>query len=561
MNTLSEGKEMFGGGENVIVNQGKALNTSLFKLVFTYVWSFFGTISVSFTKLFNFRKCLKLAFLILFILSQNSNNEHNSEETYDVTTINNHKANMNNNNNNHSNNNNNKYNLNKDHILNGNFYKLNINYLKSILNLNFNVKLFPKFVFVYAARRRRRGNQQPKKKKEDGPDYYKILDVSRSASQRDIKRAYRKYSLEYHPDRNPDNEEAHAKFLEINRAYEVLSDEEKRRIYDRYGEEGLSEHERNSAANSARNARGGGFDPFAHFFGFGGNRGGGDHGDEEPRGPDFDTDIYLSLSDIYNGRMYDMSAYRQTICTHCFGNGAYSDEHFKNCNKCGGSGTVLERRQVGIGFVQQIQKTCDKCGGKGSIISKKCPVCHGSGVHEGSHSNFIEIAKGAPNDYVLTLENEGDEQGDGKIGGHIRFHIKLFNGGTEYMIHDKNDDELKDKNIRDGKFVRGNNDLLDNKGKGTNENDLHYYLKISLKEALLGYNFNIAHMDGHLISMIKNDVNVPTKPNEIIKVSNEGMPIMSTYPLKHGNLFVHFEIVFPKSLTQKQKNEISKLGF
>eukprot|EP01084_Bolivina_argentea_P045580 83909_1 len=148
-------------------------------------------------------------------------------------------------------------------------------------------------------------------------DYYKVLDIGRYASSRDIKKAFRRLATIYHPDKNIGDQEAHEKFLEINRAYEVLQDEDKRKVYNQYGEEGLKEHEKNQAARSSR--RGGGI---FNFF----NQGGDDENPEDKRGEDIEADIWLHLDEIYNGHIYDLSIFRLILCPHCFGNGADSED-------------------------------------------------------------------------------------------------------------------------------------------------------------------------------------------------------------------------------------------
>ena len=161
-------------------------------------------------------------------------------------------------------------------------------------------------------------------------------------------------ALKYHPDKNPDNEEARQKFMEVNEAYEILGDEEKRNIYNRYGKEGVQQQQQRKGAR--------GFDPFSAFFGGGHQQ---DDDNHEKRGPDATFDMYVSLTDLYVGRVYEAHTQRQTLCSHCFGTGADSDDDIVTCNKCHGQGTILEKRQIGIGFVQQIQRACNKCGGAG----------------------------------------------------------------------------------------------------------------------------------------------------------------------------------------------------
>jgi len=356
------------------------------------------------------------------------------------------------------------------------------------------------------------------------PDFYKILGVSKHADQRSIKKAFRKGATKYHPDKNAGDQDAHDKFVEINRAYEVLSDEDRRRAYDRYGHEGLEQHEKQQAARQSRGARGGGI--FGNFFG----QSQSDENPEDRRGEDIEADLWLHLGEVYNGHIYDLSIFRQTLCPHCFGSGADSDEFIKTCPKCRGSGTVTERRQIGVGFYQQVQTTCDKCGGTGKIIKKQCRVCGGSGVHEGSHTYWVEIQRGTPDGYKLLLENEGDETRDAK-GGHLTFNIKTF----------KNVDRRTTGFERDAE----------------NADDLHYFLKLNLLQALMGYDVNITHLDGHLVN-VREEERV-TKPLSIRTIAGEGMPVFGSYPTRFGDLHVHFEVVLPQELSQEQRQGIDRL--
>lgn len=360
-------------------------------------------------------------------------------------------------------------------------------------------------------------------------DYYRVLEVGKHSSTRDIKKAFRKKASKYHPDKNPGDQEAHDRFVEINRAYEVLSDDGKKRAYDQYGEEGLEQYEKQEAARSS-----GRQGPFGGFFG-----NAPEENPEDKRGTDIEADLWLHLEDVYRGHIYDLSIFREVLCPHCFGNGADSDDAIHQCRKCGGSGHVMERRQIGIGFVQQVQRTCPKCGGRGKIVSKECGVCGGRGVHEGSHTYWVEIQRGTPDGYRLVLENEGDETADAK-GGHVTFNIKTFKHGDRRRSGFERDAE--------------------------NIDDLHYWMRINLLQALVGYDVNITHLDGHVVNvhnlpseMDSGENSQITKPLSVKTIKGEGMPIVGSYPTKFGDLHVHFEVVFPEKLTQEQQKGIEAM--
>lgn len=310
--------------------------------------------------------------------------------------------------------------------------------------------------------------------------------------------------------------------IKVNRANEILGDDEMRRIYDQRGDKGIEDYEKQKTAGNARHAH-----PFASFF----HGGHGHQDDEEKRGPDVHAEIHLTLEDIYNGIVYDLSIYRQTLCNHCFGSGADSDNDIITCPKCNGEGHYFEQRRMGPGFIQQIQRECTRCHGLGKIIKNKCHVCHGSGVDEGLHSMLIDIQPGTPNGHKIELDHENDEFPD-KLAGNIYFTIVTIPGDTKYKRRFIRDEEKPE--------------------------NLHYFAKISIVQALLGYNINIRHLDGHIVNLKKEGK--ITKPNSIRTIKNEGMPVFESFPRRFGNLIVHFEVIWPKNLTEKQKEVIQKLN-
>ena len=197
---------------------------------------------------------------------------------------------------------------------------------------------------------------------QPGTEYYKVLGIERDASASQIKRAFRKLSLKYHPDKNKGSEEATVMFQKISKAYEVISDPDKRAIYDVDGEKGLERHEKgeNQPAN-----------PFDMFFGGGGGG--------KKRGQDAHVDVHVSLEDLYNGGTRSARIKRNVICPKCRGTGA-KDGQTKKCRACNGQGVRLVQQQMGPGFTVQMQQTCDKCGGKGYVHKQKCPHCRGKKV-------------------------------------------------------------------------------------------------------------------------------------------------------------------------------------
>ncbi|RUP46320.1 hypothetical protein BC936DRAFT_147091 [Jimgerdemannia flammicorona] len=220
-----------------------------------------------------------------------------------------------------------------------------------------------------------------------GRDYYKILGVSPGSSKRDIKKQYKTLSKKYHPDKNPGNKEAEDKFVELAEAYEVLADDDKRRIYDQYGEDGLKQQ--GGGGQQFHNP----FDIFGQFFG-----GGGHYGqqaqDQERKGPDLHVDLEVTLEDLYVSTVIEADVSKQVVCDHCHGSGAKDPNDVTTCNVCQGHGVKVVRQMLGPGIFQQMQTTCDQCGGRGKVIREQCPVCKGKKVKRGNGQLTIQVEKG-----------------------------------------------------------------------------------------------------------------------------------------------------------------------
>jgi len=221
-------------------------------------------------------------------------------------------------------------------------------------------------------------------------DYYKILGVHKDATPKQIKKAYRDLSLKWHPDKNPDNKEvAEQKFMEISNAYEILSNPDKKKIYDQYGEEGL----KNSGSDNSFSFK----SPFDIFFEQGGFSFGGNNNErnkQQNRGPDLVIPLEVSLKDLYLGKAYQVSHKRQVLCSKCRGSGAEHEHSIEKCSICKGSGTRVVTQQLGPGFITQTQTTCTHCGGKGHIIKSVCPHCKGKKVESGEETLIIRVEPG-----------------------------------------------------------------------------------------------------------------------------------------------------------------------
>ena len=345
-----------------------------------------------------------------------------------------------------------------------------------------------------------------------GRDFYKILEVPRSATDAQIKKAYRKMSMKYHPDKNDGSKEAEARFQDVAAAYEVLSDKEKRRIFDSQGEEGLKQR---------GNGGGGGgspFDIFSQFFGGGARHSGGQHG--EQRGPEVLLELPVRLEDLYTGRTITVDMKQQVVCSHCRGSGAESDEDVSTCPKCQGRGKTITVQQLMPGFVQQVQTICDKCSGKGKVVKRKCSRCGGRKLESGHKSLDIPVEAGMPAGEKITFEAAGDEHPE-RAPGHVVFRVSQIP-----------------------------HPFFERKG-----DDLHCSVHVTLREALVGFTRDIAHLDGHLVTLDRKGV---TKPDQVLRVEREGMPKHQMASEK-GALHVKIVVDFPQALAQDQQDMIRRL--
>ncbi|KAI9488486.1 hypothetical protein BDB00DRAFT_847862 [Zychaea mexicana] len=328
--------------------------------------------------------------------------------------------------------------------------------------------------------------------------YYDVLGVSPDASESDLKKAYRKLALKYHPDKNP---EAGDKFKEISHAYEILSDSEKRQMYDQFGEEGLN----GQGGMGGMDAE----DLFSQLFGGGLFGGGG--GRSRPSGPrrgkDMMHHLKVSLEDLYAGKTSKLALQKSVICSRCEGRGG-KEGAMQTCRSCNGNGVRIIMRQMGP-MVQQIQQPCTDCRGEGEVISDKdrCKQCMGKKIISERKILEVFIDKGMRDGQRITFSGEGD-QAPGIIPGDIIIAI----------------DEKQHP-----RFQRKGDDLV-------------YEAKIDLLTALAGGQFAIPHLDERvlLVSVLPGEA---IKPDCIKVIPNEGMPTYRHH--NHGHMFVKFSVEFP----------------
>lgn len=351
-------------------------------------------------------------------------------------------------------------------------------------------------------------------------DYYEVLGVEKSASQDDIKKSYRKLAVKYHPDRNPGDKEAEDKFKEATEAYEVLSDEKKRPLYDQYGFAGVDGMDQGGAQYSHAyqdfsdlfGGAGGGFsDIFDSIFGggFGGssrsrNRGG------PVVGASLRYDLNIGFKEAVYGTTADIHFRHNETCDVCKGTGGAAGSSRKTCPTCNGAGQVRQ----GNGFFT-IQQTCPKCGGKGSVIDKPCSNCRGSGIQEKNKMMSIKIPSGTDNGKRFVISGQGDT---GENGGPAGDLIVIVHVDSHPL------------------FERA-------------EQDLYCAVPISMSQAALGCDIEIESLNGKRV-LIK--IPSGTSNGKLLRVKGEGVPYANS--LKNGDLYVKVIVQTPQHLNSKQKD-------
>jgi len=332
----------------------------------------------------------------------------------------------------------------------------------------------------------------------DNDKFYNLLEVPKTANLNEIKKAYRKMAVMHHPDKGGDE----AKFKEISRAYEVLSDEEKRSLYDKYGEEGLE--------NGGPGGMGGAADIFDLFTGRSrGGRGGGKPG--KKRGEDVVFPLKVTLEELYKGTTKKLRLTKSVICTDCAGKGGKADA-VETCKGCKGKGVKILLRQLGPGMIQQMQTYCSDCNGEGRVIAEKdkCTTCKGVRTTKEKKTLEVHVERGMKHGERITFNGEADEAPD------------TIPGDVVVVLQSKEHDVFR----REGS---------------------HLFIKknISLAEALCGFEFRITHLDDRVL-VCKSEPGSVTKPGDFKCVHNEGMP-QAKNPFVRGNLYVEFLVEFPKS--------------
>lgn len=357
-------------------------------------------------------------------------------------------------------------------------------------------------------------------------DYYEVLGVDKSASADDIKKAYRKMAIKYHPDKNPGDKEAEEKFKEAAEAYSVLSDADKKARYDQFGHSGVEGAGPDFSGgfgnlNDILNdlfggAFGGGF---GGFSGFGGGFGGGQRQQRVYRGRDIRVRVKLTLEEIAKGVEKEINIEKNVPCSECGGKGAKNSSDIKTCPACNGTGQV--QRVVNSFLGQTVTySTCQQCGGEGKIISNPCKSCNGTGLVRKRETIKVKIPAGVEAGMQLTIQGEGHAAKNNGI-----------NGDLLVVIEEYDHPNLK----REG-------------------NNLYYTKIISVVDAMLGAEVNIPCLDGDY----KIKIEPGTQSGEVVRLRGRGLPSVNGYN-GTGDLYVKIGVWIPKKLNKDEKALIESL--
>lgn len=343
-------------------------------------------------------------------------------------------------------------------------------------------------------------------------DYYAVLGLEKGASDDDIKKAFRKLAIKYHPDKNQGNAEAEEKFKEINEAYQVLSDPQRKAQYDQFGTTDFS------GAGGFDGFDFGGMGGFGDIFEtiFGGGFGGGSARRNGPqRGSDIEYTLSLTFEEAIFGVQKEISVTRSENCESCRGTGAKAGTSATTCPKCNGSGQIRTQRQTPLGsFVST--STCDRCGGKGQIIETPCTECKGKGKVRKNRRITVNIPAGVDTGNVMPLRGQGEHGANGGPPGDLYVRINVAPSKT---------------------FKR----------KGF---DIYIDYRISMAKATLGAEITVPTVDGD----VKYTVPAGTQPGTLFRLKGKGVPRVNS--TGRGDQYVNVIVEIPKTLNEKQKEAL-----
>jgi molecular chaperone DnaJ len=355
-------------------------------------------------------------------------------------------------------------------------------------------------------------------------DYYEILGVSKTSSADEIKKAYRKVAMQYHPDKNPGDKEAEDKFKEAAEAYEVLSDSDKRSQYDRFGHAGVGGNGRGFGGGQGMNMEDI-FSQFGDVFGddlfgsfFGGRRSGGGGKSKGTRGSNLRVRIKLNFEEIAKGASKTIKVKKYILCDSCGGSGAKDKSSIQSCGTCGGSGQVRRVQNTFLGQMQTVT-TCPTCNGEGTSITSKCGGCKGEGRVYGEENITIDIPAGVQEGMQLSMSGKGNA---GERGG--------YPGDLIVQVEEEAHPEL----LRDGLNVV-------------------YDLHISFPDAVFGTQIEVPTIDGRA----KLKIPAGTHSGKVFRLKGKGFPAVQSY--EKGDQMVYVNIWTPQELTSEEKTALEKL--
>lgn len=355
-------------------------------------------------------------------------------------------------------------------------------------------------------------------------DYYEVLGVTKNASDDEIKKAYKKMAIKYHPDRNPGDKEAEEKFKEAAEAYDVLRDPQKRARYDQFGPEGV-----NGAGGFGGQSMNMDdiFSMFGDIFGghgfggFGGGFGGGGRARKPQfRGGDLRLKVRLNLQEIATGVTKKFKVKKKVTCTHCHGSGAEGAGATEQCPTCHGSGYVVKTQQSIFGMMQT-QSVCPTCGGEGTVIKNKCKACGGEGVVNGEEVIEVKIPAGVADGMVVNVPGKGHAARRGGVPGDIQVYIE----------------------------EEPSNELL------REDNNLIYNLLLDVPTATLGGSAEIPTIDGK----VKIKIDPGTQPGKVVRLRGKGLPAVQGYGYGVGDLIVNISIYIPETLSKDEKKAMEAM--